>query len=599
MAQTHFRAGQGIGIANASMLVLLELVNFDIANSVWSLMEADASLDDVLDELSAVGLRALGSFAIAHFEENSVRAVVRGEAVVGVRAQGADHSVESGMVRTWVERLIDEPEFVTVRLGGDSVMSSPFTLVAGVVPADTFVWSTEGVVDRFVFEDLSEFVPIEQPQSEAVTPTSTTSQLAGYEIEPGSETEHTLEPALDTVSEPDTVPESTSQSEPTPALDTDADVNLAVKTTQQSTLIPETVSDLDDVPVPVPLLEVDHVSVTQEPETPASESPERAPDPNHTMAVSFLDDSPSRPEAVVTPAPAQPVDEDGYDYDAMFGRTVARSVQSAAVHQEQPDAEQAFVSAGGSSSQATASAPLVGMAGPTGMPADVSVGMIKGIPQGIAASAFGGPESHGMPSGYATPGGPAGTQPGDHDGRTITKAQLDAMRAAQTAGTAPVQLPASASTMGGPTVQAIYCTNGHPNPPQGGQCRACGASVAGTPTVINRPRLGTLRFSDGSVTHLDHPVLVGRNPKLEGRMPNEMPTLLKLDVGQGLSRTHAAIRLEGWQVFVEDLGSSNGTLVTLPGRSARRLHDGEPTLLEFGALIDFGGEISCTFEKAS
>jgi pSer/pThr/pTyr-binding forkhead associated (FHA) protein len=113
--------------------------------------------------------------------------------------------------------------------------------------------------------------------------------------------------------------------------------------------------------------------------------------------------------------------------------------------------------------------------------------------------------------------------------------------------------------------------------------------------VIARPVLGVLRFTGGKTVSLDKPVLVGRNPKLEGRMPNEMPHLVKLDVGQGLSRTHAIVRLEGWQVLLEDLNSANGTVVALPGVAPRRLHAGEPSLLEFGATIDFGGEISATF----
>jgi pSer/pThr/pTyr-binding forkhead associated (FHA) protein len=90
-------------------------------------------------------------------------------------------------------------------------------------------------------------------------------------------------------------------------------------------------------------------------------------------------------------------------------------------------------------------------------------------------------------------------------------------------------------------------------------------------------------------------LLIGRNPKLEGRMPSEMPQLLRLDVGQGLSRTHAIVRLEGWQVLIEDLNSANGTVVTSPGIAPRRLHAGEPVLLDHGATIDFGGELTGTY----
>ena len=79
-------------------------------------------------------------------------------------------------------------------------------------------------------------------------------------------------------------------------------------------------------------------------------------------------------------------------------------------------------------------------------------------------------------------------------------------------------------------------------------------------------------------------------------MPNEVSNLVRIDVGQGLSRTHAAVSLEGWQVLLEDLNSANGTIVRLPGREPRRLHPGEPILLEPGSHIDFGGEVECTVE---
>lgn len=183
---------------------------------------------------------------------------------------------------------------------------------------------------------------------------------------------------------------------------------------------------------------------------------------------------------------------------------------------------------------------------------------------------------------------------GDHDGRTMTKAQIQAMRAAAAAGSAGPG-PAGPS-MGGPTVQALVCPGQHANPPQLSRCRVCGQSLPAAVVMIARPTLGTLRFSNGTTAQLDKPALIGRNPKLEGALPSEVPNIVRLDVGQGLSRTHAAVRLEGWQVLLDDLNSANGTIVQLPGREARRLHPGEPVLLEHGTTIDFGGEITCVVE---
>jgi pSer/pThr/pTyr-binding forkhead associated (FHA) protein len=116
---------------------------------------------------------------------------------------------------------------------------------------------------------------------------------------------------------------------------------------------------------------------------------------------------------------------------------------------------------------------------------------------------------------------------------------------------------------------------------------------------IARPTLGRLRFSDGRVIDLDRPQLIGRNPTIEGQIRGELPDIVKIDgAGQGLSRRHVSIRLEGWQVLLEDLNSANGTTITAPGRQPQRLHPGEPLVLEAGTSVDLGGEISFVLEVA-
>jgi len=115
--------------------------------------------------------------------------------------------------------------------------------------------------------------------------------------------------------------------------------------------------------------------------------------------------------------------------------------------------------------------------------------------------------------------------------------------------------------------------------------------------MVARPSLGRLRFSNGLEVVLDRPQLIGRNPKLVEKISNELPNLVKLEEFEGLSRRHAAVHLEGWQVLVEDLNSANGTVVALPGRPARRLHAGEPIILEPGAVIDLGGgDVTISYE---
>jgi len=266
-------------------------------------------------------------------------------------------------------------------------------------------------------------------------------------------------------------------------------------------------------------------------------------------------DQSGRPGVELEASPvAQSSDERSTDYYSMWGHTVARTVQGAAV-------------------QLSADGSVQPVDSPRSTDDVVTGGLIQAVP-GLAD---------------ATGAQTAAGQLGDHDGRTMTKAQLQALRAG------PAQAVPSQS-MAGPSVQALMCPAGHPSPPGRSSCRSCGAALGETVVVITRPTLGTLRFSDQTVVSLDRPALVGRNPKVDGSLLGELPSIIKLDVGQGLSRTHASIRIEGWQVLIEDLNSQNGTVVQLPGREARRLHAREPLPLENGSTIDFGGEISCSVE---
>ncbi|MGA9278835.1 FHA domain-containing protein, partial [Ilumatobacter sp.] len=110
---------------------------------------------------------------------------------------------------------------------------------------------------------------------------------------------------------------------------------------------------------------------------------------------------------------------------------------------------------------------------------------------------------------------------------------------------------------------------------------------------------GILVFSNGVRIAVDRNVLIGRNPKVPGEYTGGLPHLMKFDgPGQGLSRTHAEVRLEGGEMWLEDLDSTNGTEVQLPGQQRRRMRAGEPVVVVPGTLIDFGEELHCTVEPA-
>lgn len=114
------------------------------------------------------------------------------------------------------------------------------------------------------------------------------------------------------------------------------------------------------------------------------------------------------------------------------------------------------------------------------------------------------------------------------------------------------------------------------------------------------PIYGVLAFSNGERIDVDRAILIGRNPKVAGAVEGGLPRIMKFDgPGQGLSRTHAEVRVEDGDVVVEDLQSTNGTEVQLPGQQRRRLRSGEPVVIVPGTLIDFGDELHCTLESVS
>ncbi|MCR6494098.1 FHA domain-containing protein [Cellulomonas sp. P24] len=107
-----------------------------------------------------------------------------------------------------------------------------------------------------------------------------------------------------------------------------------------------------------------------------------------------------------------------------------------------------------------------------------------------------------------------------------------------------------------------------------------------------------LRLSTGLVVALDRAVLLGRAPQVSRVTNAELPRLVTVaSPEQDISRTHAEVRVEGDDVLVTDLHSTNGVLLTPYGEPARRLHPGEPTVLRPGAVVDLGEGVTFTVER--
>ena len=158
-----------------------------------------------------------------------------------------------------------------------------------------------------------------------------------------------------------------------------------------------------------------------------------------------------------------------------------------------------------------------------------------------------------------------------------------------------VEMPAT-------SVEGVNCKNGHFNDPEARYCAVCGISMGQVTKVRQpgkRPPLGVLILSDGSVCQLDADYVIGREPTLDNAVAEGRARPLRLMGASGVvSRIHARVELDGWQVFICDLNSANGTQVLLPGeRNPITLQPGVRTPMVAGTQIRLGGEYGLQYDS--
>lgn len=196
------------------------------------------------------------------------------------------------------------------------------------------------------------------------------------------------------------------------------------------------------------------------------------------------------------------------------------------------------------------------------------------------------------------PGGvPAAGDEWRHDGRTVSSAQLRAEH--QALGTGLPLPPGTVPDGSAPMVLAAFCPANHPNPVHASRCRQCGAEVTSATGMVRRPPLGLLRASTGATAVLDADVVVGRRPQVTTRSGGPTPHLIAVaSPDLGISKSHCAIRVEGWDLTVEDLRSRNGTVLLRPGEAPHRVPEHGSTFLRTGDVIDLGENVTLTIEEA-
>lgn len=200
-------------------------------------------------------------------------------------------------------------------------------------------------------------------------------------------------------------------------------------------------------------------------------------------------------------------------------------------------------------------------------------------------------------------------RPGDHDGHTTLASDLGRPPAAPTAAAGPASEQAAESVSEAtvlapipPHAQAPAPAQPAPAQPEPAelapaQLEPAGPAPAGPGHATSLPLGPTLQLerADGSREPLNRTVLIGRSPAASGS--GSEARLIAITDDPDISRTHLRVAVEGDAVVVTDLGSKNGSIITLPGGAPRKLRASEPTVVLPGTLIDLGGGTTFTVRE--
>jgi hypothetical protein len=525
-------------VGKLAVAVLDPDVSAEVLERVWRTLLAGGGVGEVLQDMTGsygTNLAAIPPFAVVAPALDGAQLAVRGRLVVRVLDHAGLETVSGVGVSTWSERWVPAPESLEI-LSADAGAGSSgepsghaLPIGLGVVKAET-VWLMVTEVSPEIASGLS-------PE-----------MASGLSPEMASG----LSPEVVSGVSPVVVDAAATDVGGGASLDSVSGVSPVVAITAATDVVDGLGSEVEPVPASVttcepPYREVTLVEVGEPalPDEPVDVAEEQMPTPG----------SEARMTAPTIDSHEQTMAEAEDSYDHLWGPTVMRRVEDAAVREaEEPEGVPSGASLGG---------PLISYVPGVGSPAEA----------------------------IDEPGG------GDHDGETIMSDRLAAIRSQVDAVSSPSPGPVGAPTPPGQTVLARMCDAGHPNPPQSRQCGVCAADLVGESSRVSRPTLGRMLLSTGPVFDLDRPVLVGRKPRVSRVQGADLPRLVTVpSPQQDISRSHLEVRLEEWHVLVVDLGTTNGTILLRPGQPPRRLHPHETVMIRSADIVDIGDGITITFE---
>ncbi|MFE6237291.1 FHA domain-containing protein [Cellulosimicrobium sp. NPDC057862] len=537
-------------VRGGTVVVLPGPVEASLVEQVWDQLGTDAGVVEVLQVLTGAfgsSLRTVPPFVVAVVADRRVHVAARGRVTVTLELDGGERvRVEGEGVTTWSERVLDDVVELLVRADTGVVGALDEAPAGGPLLGST---ASLPLVSGVVLAGAVAWPLAERPAPPVVE------DLLDDDA-PAVDLAPTDRPSWGTTVEP-------VAEEAAPAVVTAAPLGATLRLPEET--------------------------IAPEPESGAQVPPVVADEPAATTE---------------EPAPAASPEADADDdYAHLWGSTILRTVEDAAVRTEDDEEHDEPAP----SSPVTPPVPPAPGAGEPLQPppAPIADGLIAGVPRewtGATPAAAHRAATVVDPDGEPTEpeGEPA---PGlDHDGHTVhSSAIADLRAAAQDAGAAPpVPPPPSFSAPPGPGQQQILartCAQGHANPPSRDACALCGGPLEGDAELAIRPPLGRVLVSTGQTVELDRPVVVGRRPRTPRSQAADLPRLVTVpSPQQDISRSHLEITLEGWHVLVSDMATTNGTTLLRAGQPPRRLHPSEPVLVVDGDVADLGDGVTLVFE---
>lgn len=566
-------------VRGGTVVVLPGQVEASLVEQVWDQLGEDARVVEILQVLTGAfgsSLRTVPPFAVAAVADDRVHVAVRGRLTATLELDGGERvRVDGEGVTTWSERVLEDVVELLVRTDTEPLDvpagrplldgEESLPLVSGVVLAAAVAWPLA-----------------ERPAAPVVesVPAEGNATAAGLVASPPSPPS-TLGPAR---------PAS-------PAGGAHATAPPLVVAVPRAEPVLEAAPELD-VPGPTGLL---GATIRMPEET-------IAPEPESALAApGDLADVPPPEAPGTTDEPPEPDD----DYAHLWGSTVLRTVEDAAVRAEGEDEDEDVAPA----APAASSLPPVPLAPAPPLLDDPPLppvppvpgdGLIAGVPREWTGAT---PAAAHRAATVADPEGaepdPAPVDALDHDGHTVLSSAIADLRAAaqDALPDEPVPAPPAVPSFSAPPapgqqqILARTCEHGHANPPSRETCAVCRSPLDGDAELAVRPSLGRVVVSTGQTVELDRPVVVGRRPRTPRTQAAELPRLVTVpSPEQDISRSHLEITLEGWHVLVSDMATTNGTTLLRAGQPPRRLHPSEPVLVVDGDVADLGDGVTLVFE---